>query len=565
MTRPDFKLLSIGGALCLVGALLFAPLLQAQTIPQLPAGTTPTGTEPLAVYQGGKTVKVTTAQVATSPTITTALPAASTLTGSELIPGVQSGGAVKVTAGAIAGLTALTPQQFGAVGNGTTDDTTAINALFTAAAGKVVDLGAGYTYAISAAVNLPSNITVRGTSAFKETTASAQVLGSGVTGVRLSQFEINGNAAALGLVLNYGVVFSGGSNNWADGLYIHDTNQACIEVLNESHDKILRNRATNCGRNTGTDNHGIMVGTTTAATTDNEIAGNTVTGTYRKSIAVFDFTPGTNAGYRVHDNETTGGGLAGIYVSAAPGLMSDIIVAHNRASANYVNFEFDGVNGGAFTGNVGDGTTGGVNLNMTDDQNDAVISNTLLSAQTNGISVTVSSLTTNSNLNISDNVVALSGQATTNTYNAILLSATINSSVSDNELIGEAVSPKQANGVSESGASDYNTIVDNTILNVATGQVALVGAHTTSRLISSGSTILAGPIAATTGTFTSVVSPPATNLPINAGSGGAVQIENGVLIAAPTGEITMAYLPTADPHVVGALWNSSGTLKVSAG
>ena len=24
-------------------------------------------------------------------------------------------------------------------------------------------------------------------------------------------------------------------------------------------------------------------------------------------------------------------------------------------------------------------------------------------------------------------------------------------------------------------------------------------------------------------------------------------------------------LPTADPHIVGALWNSSGTVKVSAG
>lgn len=38
-------------------------------------------------------------------------------------------------------------------------------------------------------------------------------------------------------------------------------------------------------------------------------------------------------------------------------------------------------------------------------------------------------------------------------------------------------------------------------------------------------------------------------------SGGKISIENGGIII----------LPTADPHVAGALWNSAGTITVSAG
>ena len=34
---------------------------------------------------------------------------------------------------------------------------------------------------------------------------------------------------------------------------------------------------------------------------------------------------------------------------------------------------------------------------------------------------------------------------------------------------------------------------------------------------------------------------------------------------APSGVVTLTGLPTADPSVAGQLWNSSGTLKVSAG
>lgn len=43
---------------------------------------------------------------------------------------------------------------------------------------------------------------------------------------------------------------------------------------------------------------------------------------------------------------------------------------------------------------------------------------------------------------------------------------------------------------------------------------------------------------------------------------GAIQVTNMKLLG---GNVLMENLPVADPHVVGALWNDAGTVKVSAG
>lgn len=49
-------------------------------------------------------------------------------------------------------------------------------------------------------------------------------------------------------------------------------------------------------------------------------------------------------------------------------------------------------------------------------------------------------------------------------------------------------------------------------------------------------------------------------------SGGNVTISGGGdTTITPDGNIIMSGLPTSDPTVAGALWNDSGTLKVSAG
>lgn len=60
---------------------------------------------------------------------------------------------------------------------------------------------------------------------------------------------------------------------------------------------------------------------------------------------------------------------------------------------------------------------------------------------------------------------------------------------------------------------------------------------------------------------------------VNAGSGqtgNLIEVDvlpdgNPGFVVGPNGEIKMTFLPTADPHVAGQLWNSSGVVHVSAG
>lgn len=49
------------------------------------------------------------------------------------------------------------------------------------------------------------------------------------------------------------------------------------------------------------------------------------------------------------------------------------------------------------------------------------------------------------------------------------------------------------------------------------------------------------------------------------GKGGDISIMAGNSLEGTPGNILMTAIPTADPHVVGALWNSAGTLKISLG
>ncbi len=52
----------------------------------------------------------------------------------------------------------------------------------------------------------------------------------------------------------------------------------------------------------------------------------------------------------------------------------------------------------------------------------------------------------------------------------------------------------------------------------------------------------------------------------NEGSAGSLLVTLGAGAGAGTaGHFVIAGLPTADPHVVGALWNNAGTVKISAG
>jgi hypothetical protein len=68
-------------------------------------------------------------------------------------------------------------KDFGAVGDGVADDTAAVNAFFTACAGRVGDIGSGLTFLFSQ-MSIPANVTLRGDSIFRgngSTVAGAQI------------------------------------------------------------------------------------------------------------------------------------------------------------------------------------------------------------------------------------------------------------------------------------------------------------------------------------------------------------------------------------------------------
>jgi len=47
--------------------------------------------------------------------------------------------------------------------------------------------------------------------------------------------------------------------------------------------------------------------------------------------------------------------------------------------------------------------------------------------------------------------------------------------------------------------------------------------------------------------------------------GGSLKVGEVVFTVNTAGHVIVSGIPTADPHVVGALWSNSGVLTVSAG
>jgi hypothetical protein len=103
----------------------------------------------------------------------------------------------------------ITPQDYGAVGNGTTDDTTAIQSALTAAAGKSLYIPAA-TYKITAALTVPinSHISILGdgpsNSVINQTSTTAAALTiTDAVGVSLQGVGFTGPSSGSGIGLNF--------------------------------------------------------------------------------------------------------------------------------------------------------------------------------------------------------------------------------------------------------------------------------------------------------------------------------------------------------------------------
>lgn len=236
------------------------------------------------------------------------------------------------------------PEQFGAVGDGTTDDTTAItNALGT---GKDVCLLFGKTYLTSGNTVSTAGQAVFGGGKLKlKDSSNATVITIGANGVRILDIEIDGNylnqTSGNGLAASarsncivrgaiikncrgHGINFSTGSNNRVEGCDVSDNGQAAagygIYFFNSS-----RNRATN---NTANNNCiGIVLESSGAATSCNYnvVVGNSCN-TNRADFAqsgagihLEESASGSCSYNQVTGNDCDGNAGLGVNVSAGTG------------------------------------------------------------------------------------------------------------------------------------------------------------------------------------------------------------------------------------------------------
>jgi len=190
----------------------------------------------------------------------------------------------------------LSVKDFGATGDGSTDDTTALQAAFTAGANKNVIIPSG-TY-IFTALTIPSNSTIIGRGGvlkYKDNTATADpniayypVLTNTTTNVRLLNVEIDGNSTnntpgspgALWVADMFTMVSA--SNITVDGCYFHDGPDSGIMFSNCTDSKVV-----NCNIDT-TNDAGVYYNDGTGGTTahTNVISGNTISQTKDSGIAI---------------------------------------------------------------------------------------------------------------------------------------------------------------------------------------------------------------------------------------------------------------------------------------
>lgn len=380
----------------------------------------------------------------------------------------------------------ISVKDFGAVGDGITDDTVAIQACYTANPGRIISHGEGYTYLISASLTLYSGTVYTGKSIIKQKTgsniANPMLSGSSVNNVIVKDLEIDGNATGNATALTYGIKFLTGTNNIVQGCNVHDTTQAGIYLASESYSKVLDNHIINCGRNIGTDNHGIMMISNNATPLSNIIcSGNTVLNAYRKGITVYNATPGTINGVVINGNSISGCSTGGIYTAnagaATHGYQHGITVTGNYCYNNYVNIETDAMSGGVVSGNTCDTTSGGQGLVSSDCIYSSFTGNTVTNSQADGMKF-IATTAPVVGLVIDSNVIGLSSQIGIGSYAGMLLNSVTYSTISCNTILGEVTTPKQSLAINEIGSSDFNLYSANRLANTSSGVlVAFVGTN----------------------------------------------------------------------------------------
>ena len=376
-------------------------------------------------------------------------------------------------------------KDFGAVGDGVTDDTAAIQACYDACPGFVIDHGNGDTFLITATLNMYTGSIYTGRSAIKAADNalinSAILLGTSVTDVTVTGLELNGNADNDGA--DYGVWLNGGARNSVESAYIHDTAQAGIVLQSEAESTATGNSLKNCGRansvagTPATDNHGIMAYSIGATPCKNiTIVNNTIDTAYRKGITTYSAAPGILSSVIINNNMVINCGLGAIYTGNAPGgtPQDGIVICGNVLRNSYANLQLIDLVNSVAANNIINASSSPYGIYIYNSSELTVSGNAIASADRHGIFSDSSS--TNERLTISSNTI-IKSNAGANPFGAgIYLLDTLNSTVTGNSIFD--ADGNMTHGIIEGGTADYNVVIGNNVRDASSADYLVIGANT---------------------------------------------------------------------------------------
>ena len=343
---------------------------------------------------------------------------------------------------------------FGAIPNDEIDDTEELQLAANAAAVGRLVLDGG-TYLVSASLVLPSGCHVVGPATIKATTAmSGPVISApSCSQTKIEALTVDGNSLA-----HFGISLSNGSGNHVNGCYVHDTVQAGIILDTETNATLSWCSVVSCGREGYASNHGILIYSITAETSNILVSGCTVISAFRKGITTYCADTGSVRNVRIVDCATIGCGLGGVYSAGAPGStpQRDIVVHSLHAEGSYLNVELANVIGGSISGCTISDSTGAPGIEINACQNIIVSGNVISRSHQHGIKLSNGS----ASISVTGNHVSRSNMGDHGFAAGIDLNSATASLVTGN-IISESGLPIASHGIIDEMSSTTNVISGN--------------------------------------------------------------------------------------------------------